>query len=64
MSKVTVKKIRLRKGKKPIVCLTAYSKVTSELADRHSDLILVGDSLGMTLYGMKSTKEIKLINST
>ncbi len=59
MSKVTVKKIRLRKGKKPIVCLTAYSKVTSELADRHSDLILVGDSLGMTLYGMKSTKEIK-----
>tara|TARA_Y100001970_G_C14232081_1_gene859266 strand:- start:1104 stop:1886 length:783 start_codon:yes stop_codon:yes gene_type:complete len=59
MNKVTVKNIRLRKGKKPIVCLTAYSKVTSELADRHSDLILVGDSLGMTLYGMKSTKEIK-----
>ncbi|SCA56468.1 3-methyl-2-oxobutanoate hydroxymethyltransferase [Candidatus Terasakiella magnetica] len=44
-----------RKGAEPIVCLTAYTTSISRLIDDHVDLILVGDSLGMVLYGMDST---------
>tara|TARA_B100001123_G_C15239359_1_gene998495 strand:- start:556 stop:1338 length:783 start_codon:yes stop_codon:yes gene_type:complete len=59
MKKISIKEIQKKKGKNPITCLTAYSKVTSEIADKYCDIILVGDSLGMTLYGMKNTKEVK-----
>ena len=59
MSKIKFEKFNKKKNK-PIVCLTAYSKVTAEMADKHCDIILVGDSLGMTLYGFKSTREIKI----
>ena len=49
-----------KKNKVPIVCLTAYSKVLAKIADKYCDIILVGDSLGMVLYGMNSTREVKL----
>ena len=55
-----IKEIISRKGKKPIVCLTAYSKAIAEILDKKCDIILVGDSLGMVLYGMKSTREVTL----
>ena len=55
-----IKEIINRKGKKPIVCLTAYSKAIAEILDKKCDIILVGDSLGMVLYGMKSTREVTL----
>ena len=55
-----IKEIIHRKGKKPIVCLTAYSKAIAEILDKKCDIILVGDSLGMVLYGMKSTREVTL----
>ena len=60
MRKVTVKEILKNKGKKPIACLTAYSKPLAEVLDKYCDIILVGDSVGMTLYGMKTTKEVKI----
>jgi len=60
MQKVTIKKILNRKNKKPIVCLTAYSKAIAQIADKYCDIILVGDSVGMVLYGMKSTRNIKI----
>ena len=60
MRKITIKNILARKGKKPITCLTAYSKVTAEILDRYCDIILVGDSVGMSMYGMKTTKEVKI----
>jgi len=60
MSKIKISKIKKRKNKKPIVCLTAYSKYTAKIANKYCDIILVGDSLGMVLYGMKSTREVKL----
>lgn len=47
--------IRARKGGEPIVCLTSYTAATTKLIDPHVDLILVGDSLAMTIYGMTST---------
>jgi len=48
------------KGKRPIVSLTSYSKSISNLISKYCDLILVGDSVGTALYGMKNTKEITL----
>ena len=59
MQKITIKKILKKKNKTPITCLTAYSKNIAQIADKYCDLILVGDSLGMVLYGMKTTREIK-----
>ena len=55
-----IKKILKKKGKLPIICLTAYSKSIAKILDKYCDIILVGDSLGMVLYGMKSTREVKI----
>ncbi len=55
-----IRKILNKKGKSKITCLTAYSKVMASILDKYCDIILVGDSLGMVLYGMKSTKEVKI----
>ncbi len=52
---LTPSAIRARKGGEPIVCLTAYTTPTAKLMDKDVDLILVGDSLGMVIYGMSST---------
>ena len=60
MQKITIRKILKKKNKTPIICLTAYSKSIAEIADKYCDIILVGDSLGMVLYGMKSTREVKM----
>ena len=60
MSRITIKDILKKKGKEPITCLTAYSKSTAEIIDKYCDVILVGDSVGMVLYGMKTTREVKL----
>ena len=40
----------------PIVCLTAYTASIAIRADEHCDLLLVGDSLSMVLYGDDSTQ--------
>jgi len=55
-----IKNILKKKGKVPITCLTAYSKNIASILDKYCDIILVGDSVGMVLYGMKSTKEMKI----
>ena len=59
MPRITINNILKKKGKVPIACLTAYSKPTAEILDKYCDIILVGDSVGMTLYGMKTTREVK-----
>ena len=60
MNKITIKKIIKKKNKTPIICLTAYSKSIAQIADKYCDIILVGDSLAMVLYGMKTTRDIKI----
>ena len=45
---------------KPISCLTAYSPSIARILDGKIDLILVGDSLGSTLYGMKNTQGVTM----
>jgi len=62
MKKITIKKIINSKNKTPITCLTAYSKTMAQIADKYCDIVLVGDSLGMVLLGMKTTKEVKIEN--
>ncbi|MCH2377604.1 MAG: 3-methyl-2-oxobutanoate hydroxymethyltransferase [Alphaproteobacteria bacterium] len=60
MQGITIKNILEKKGKEPITCLTAYSKPMAEIIDKYCDIILVGDSVGMVLYGMKTTREVKI----
>ena len=60
MKKISISKILNKKNKTPITCLTAYSKITAQIADKYCDIVLVGDSLGMVLHGMKNTKEVKI----
>ena len=49
-----------RKGQEPIVCLTAYTTPMARVLDPHVDLLLVGDSLGMVIYGFDSTLPVTL----
>ena len=58
--RITVPQITARKGKDPIVCLTAYDAPTASLLDTHCDLILVGDSVGMVVHGFSSTVGVTL----
>jgi 3-methyl-2-oxobutanoate hydroxymethyltransferase len=50
----------LKKGGTPIVGLTAYTAPIARLLDPHVDFLLVGDSLGMVLYGFASTLPVTL----
>lgn len=58
--RITVPQITAMKGGTPVVCLTAYTSLTAVLLDDSVDLLLVGDSLGMVLYGMESTLGVTL----
>jgi 3-methyl-2-oxobutanoate hydroxymethyltransferase len=49
-----------RKGGEPIVVLTAYTAPIARLLDPHVDILLVGDSLGMVVYGLSSTLSVTL----
>jgi len=53
--RITVRDLRLHDKAVPIVALTAYTAPMARLLDPHCDLLLVGDSLGMVLYGMETT---------
>ena len=53
-------KILNKKFYKPISCLTAYSPSIASILDGNIDLILVGDSLGSTLYGMNNTQGVTM----
>jgi 3-methyl-2-oxobutanoate hydroxymethyltransferase len=52
--------ITQRKGKTPIVCLTAYTTPMAEILDEHCDLMLVGDSVGMVIHGLPNTVGVTL----
>jgi 3-methyl-2-oxobutanoate hydroxymethyltransferase len=52
--------IAARKGREPIVCLTAYTAPVAELLDPHCDVLLVGDSVGMVVHGLPNTVGVTL----
>jgi 3-methyl-2-oxobutanoate hydroxymethyltransferase len=60
IKRLTVPQLRARKGEVPIVCLTAYTTPIARLLDPHVDLLMVGDSLGMVVYGLDSTLGVTL----
>jgi len=53
--RISVSDIASSKGRTPIVCLTAYTAQMAKILDPHVDLLLVGDSIGMVVYGMDGT---------
>ncbi|MEM6903681.1 MAG: 3-methyl-2-oxobutanoate hydroxymethyltransferase [Pseudomonadota bacterium] len=57
---ISIPDIAARKGGTPVVCLTAYTAPMAKALDPHCDLILVGDSLGMVLYGYDTTLQVTL----
>jgi len=58
--RLTAPDILARKGGEPIVCLTSYHAHTAAVVDKHCDVILVGDSLGMVMHGFESTVPVTL----
>ncbi|MGB3148736.1 MAG: 3-methyl-2-oxobutanoate hydroxymethyltransferase [Paracoccaceae bacterium] len=58
--RITPPDIRARKGGTPLVMLTAYTWPMARIVDRHCDMALVGDSLGMVVHGMPSTLPVTL----
>lgn len=52
--------IKARKGGEPLVSLSAYSTTMARILDPYVDMIVVGDSVGMVLYGLDSTMAVTL----
>lgn len=61
MTRKTVNDIKAMKNpQQPIVCLTAYTAPMAKILNEHCDVLLVGDSIGMALYGMENTLGVTL----
>ncbi len=61
MRETTPRKIIEMKGKEPIVMVTAYDYPSALIADRAGmDIIFVGDSLGMVVYGEPNTLNVSM----
>jgi 3-methyl-2-oxobutanoate hydroxymethyltransferase len=55
-----INKITNLKNKRPLVCLTAYSKPFAKILDKYCDIVLVGDSLATAMLGMKDTRHVNI----
>jgi len=61
MPKKTIADITAHKGQREaLVCLTAYTAPMAQAVASSVDLILVGDSVGMVLYGMDTTLDVDI----
>ncbi len=60
VKRVTAPDIAQRKGRAPIVALTAYHAHTARIIDPYVDFLLVGDSLGMVMHGYETTVPVPL----
>nr|WP_292899632.1 3-methyl-2-oxobutanoate hydroxymethyltransferase [Nitratireductor sp.] len=60
ISALTPPDVLAKKGGEPLVCLTAYTTPLARIVDRHCDIVLVGDSVGMVLHGLRSTVGVSL----
>ena len=45
---------------RPIVCLTAYTVSVTKAIESYVDILLIGDSLGTTIYGMNNTQSVTM----
>ncbi|NKB44136.1 MAG: 3-methyl-2-oxobutanoate hydroxymethyltransferase [Alphaproteobacteria bacterium] len=57
-TRLSVRDIEARKDNEPIVCITSYSAPMAKLMDEHVDVLLVGDTMGMVLYGLDNTLSV------
>ena len=58
---ITVRDIRQKKGREPIVCITAYDVLFARLVDQAGvDLVLVGDSVGNVVAGQPTTLAVTM----
>ena len=60
LGKPSIDSLVALKGQRKIVCLTAYSAPMTNVLDPHCDLLLVGDSVGMVVYGLDNTQNVDL----
>src|ERR1700691_736122 len=58
--RISAPDITARKGREPVVCLTAYTTPVAAILDEVCDLLLVGDSVGMVLHGLPNTVGVTL----
>jgi 3-methyl-2-oxobutanoate hydroxymethyltransferase len=58
--RLSVTQVQARKNGEKLVCLTAYTAPVARLLDDAVDVLLVGDSLAMVIYGFDSTVGISL----
>ena len=58
--RISLEQILQKKNQEKIICLTAYSFPMAKILDESCDIILVGDSLGMTIYGFEDTVDVTL----
>jgi len=61
MEKITIIDLVKKKGREKIVMVTAYDYAFARLVDKAGvDVILVGDSVGMVMHGLKSTLPVSM----
>lgn len=60
MNKISLADILAKKNHEKITCLTAYTSSIAKIIDPFCDIILVGDSLGMVIYGFDNTREVTI----
>ena len=62
MSRLTILDLqdKVKKEKTKLVAIASYTANMAKLSDQVADIILVGDSLGMVIYGMDSTVPVSL----
>lgn len=59
-TRISTADILRKKNHEKIICLTAYTFPMAKILDEYCDIILVGDSLGMTIYGLPDTVDVTL----
>lgn len=59
-ARLSTQDIRALKGRSAIVALTAYTAPLAQLVDSEVDIIIIGDSMAMVLYGEPNTLAISL----
>lgn len=58
---ITVRDIRQKKGREPVVCVTAYDVLFARLVDQAGvDVVLVGDSVGNVVAGHPTTLAVTM----
>lgn len=59
-TKLSIPEFRQAKGQRKLALLTAYTAPMADILSTHCDMLMVGDSLGMVVYGFDSTLPVTL----